>query len=156
VAKKKPAAIKYNSHSTPGHKMDLAAWLVELAMTRMNCGVRLPQRFWTDTRYKFRFGREIQAVRKFMKEFGEKRLLEISLKEYITTYTDYAQMNVFLQKMREQSERLAYPKDTSEVKPEVTRVEGPDLRDSRPVIKKKLGLFDRIQEIQNGISTKGT
>ena len=135
--------------------MDLAAWLVELAMTRFNQGIRLPARFWTDTRYKFKFGREIQAVRKFMKEFGEKRLLEISLKEYISTYTDYAQMNVYLQKMREQTARLAYPKDISEVKPE-GKVEGPDLRELRPVIKKKLGLFDKIQEIQNGISTKST
>lgn len=148
-------AVKFNSTSTPGHKMDLAAWLVELAMTRFNQGIRLPQRFWTDTRYKFKFGREIQAVRKFMKEFGEKRLLEISLREYITTYTDYAQMNVYLQKMREQTERLAAPKDTSEVKPEVIKNEGPDLRESRVVKKKKLGLFQRIQEIQD-VSTKST
>lgn len=148
VAKKKSAA-KFNSHSTPGHQMELSAWLVELAMTRQNQGVKLPERFWTDSRWKFRFGREIQAVRKFIKEFSEPAILKISLKNYITTYTDYAQMQFLLQKIKESVARLALPKDTSDVAPE-SIPEGPDLRDYKIDIKKKKGLFERLEEIKNG------
>ena len=149
MAKKKTAAIKFRSHSTPGHQMDLSSWLVELAMTRKNLGVKLPPYFWREVQYKFRFMNEIKAVKKFMKEFGEKAILEISLKEYITTYTDYAQMQVFLQQIKERAERLALPKDTSDVKPEVSVPVGPDFRDERPKPKKQVGLFERLKEIQN-------
>lgn len=145
MAKKKTASFK--SHSTPGHQMDLSCWLVELAMTRKNLGVRLPSYFWREVKYKFMFINELKAVKKFIKEYGERAILEISLREYITTYRDYALMQVFLQRIKEREERLALPKDISEVQPEITSI-GPDLREARPVIKKKIGLFDRLKEIQ--------
>jgi hypothetical protein len=150
VAKKKTAAKKFPSHSTPGHEMDLGTWLVELALTRKNCGVKLPPRFWSLVQYKFAFMREIKAVKKFIKEYGEKAVLRIALREYLTTYTDYGQMEVFLQKIKESAERLALPKDTSEVKPESLTHTGPDLRDEKPKMQKKLGTFERLKELQNG------
>jgi hypothetical protein len=150
VAKKKASAAKFNSHSTPGHQMDISSWLVELAMTRKNLGIKLPPYFWREVKYKFAFMREIKAVKKFIKEYGEKAILEISIKEYLTTYTDYAQMQVFLQRIRERAERLALPKDTSEVKPEVVFSGGTDLREDKPAVaKKKLGLFERLSELQS-------
>lgn len=89
------------------------------------------------------------AVKKFINTYGEKALLDVVLKNYITTYTDYAQMEVLLQQGRERLERLAKPKDTSEVKPEVM-ANGPDLRDERIGYQKKKSLFERLKEISNG------
>jgi hypothetical protein len=148
VAKKKMPSAKFNSHSTPGHQMDLSAWLVEIAMTRQNQGIKLPPRFWTDTRWKFRFGREIQAVRKFIKEYGEKSLLQIVMKNYVLTYTNYAEMQVFLQKTKESKARLAYPKDNSEVKSIEPNI-GPDLREEKTVLLKKKGLFERLRDMND-------
>jgi hypothetical protein len=150
--KKKVAAgkIKFNSHSTPGHQMDLGTWLVELALTRRNCGVRLPARFWTMTQYKFLFMREIKAVKSFMKKYGEKAVLNMALKNYLTTYTDYAQMEFHLQQTAESIARLALPKDTSPVVDDNAPKPTVDLRDgSWPVVKKKIGLFQALKEISN-------
>lgn len=148
MAKKKTAAIKFNSHSTPGHMMDLGTWLVELALTRKNCGVRLPARFWTMTQYKFAFMREIKAVKSFMKKFGEKAVLKMALDNYLTTYTEYGQMEYHLQQIAEAAARVALPKDTSPVKEDNAPVATVDLRDSSwPVVKKKIGIFRALKEL---------
>lgn len=147
MAKKKSGTAKFNSLSTPGHQMDLSTWLVELALTKRNNGIKLPPRFWSMVQYKFHFMREIKAVKSFIKKYGEAAVLKVALKNHLTTYSDYGQMEVFLQQIRESIERLRLPKDISEVKEEIVFTGGPDLRDEKPLVRKKIGLFDRLKEL---------
>ena len=62
---------KFTSLSTPGTRQDCSNYLVELAFLKSNRGIRLPPKFWQQVKYKFRYRREIQACRKFIKKYGE-------------------------------------------------------------------------------------
>jgi len=145
VAKRKS---RFNSLSTPGTKQDLSNYLVELAFLRQQHGQKLPPKFWQLGKYKFRYRREIQACRKHIKKYGESVILYIALKNYITSWTDYAKIEVLAQARKEIAERIRAPKDKSEVSQE-SEILGLDLRgqtNSRP---KKKGLFEKIEEIEN-------
>jgi len=137
---------KFNSLSTPGTKQDLSNYLVELAFLRDNHGNRLPSKFWQLSRYKFRYRREIQACRKFIKKYGEPYVLYIALKNHITTWTDFAKIEFLCQQRLEQDQRLAQPKDTSPVEAEGV-VSSIDLREHRVSAPEKMGLFDKLEEM---------
>jgi len=145
MAKRK---ARFNSLSTPGTKQDCSNYLVELAFLRDNHGLRLPAKFWQTHRYKFRYRREIQACRKFIKKYGEPAVLLIAMENHITTWTDYAKVEFLLQRIKERKERLAELKDTSPVKPEVAE-DVDDLRTDRKPAPKPLGLFERLEEFSN-------
>jgi len=136
---------RFNSLSTPGTKQDCSNYLVELAFLRDNHGLRLPAKFWQQHRYKFRYRREIQACRKFIKKYGEPAVLLIAMANHITTWTDYAKVEFLLQQIKERKERLAEPKDMSSVKPEVVE-DLEDLRVDRKQVPKPLGLFEKLEE----------
>jgi len=140
---------KFNSLSTPGQRQDLSNYLVELAFLRTNHGIKLPQHFWRQTRYKFRYTREIRGCRKFIKNYGEAAVLFVASNNYITTWTDYAKLEVLLQKFDERLTRIRNPKDTTSVTGE-TYFKGEDLRQiKKPKLNK--GLFEKLKEIKNGI-----
>ena len=140
---------RFNSLSTPGTKQDLSNYLVELAFLRTNHGIKMPPRFWRLAKYKFRYMREIKGVRKFIKEYGEPTVLHIALNNYITTWTKYDQLHVLAQKYKESIERRKSPKDTTPVLPEnVSR--GDDLRGQVNRRPRKRGLFEKIEELENG------
>ncbi len=140
---------KFNSLSTPGTRQDLSNYLVELAFLRQNQGSKLPPKFWQSVRYKFRYRREIMACRKFIKKHGEPIVLDIALKNYITSWTDYAKIEFLAQARQEIVTRAKMPKDHTQVSLESEEF-GPDLRGQiNPVLKKK-GLFEKIEEFENG------
>ncbi len=112
----------------------------------VNHGIRMPPKFWQYSRHKFQYKREIQAVRRFIKKYGEPDVIYISMHNSIRTWTDYAAIEFKLQERKEYHEMVALPKDTSEVTKEVVN-RGPDLRQSRPAKIKRAGLFDRLQEL---------
>lgn len=140
---------KFNSLSTPGVRQDLSNYLVELIFLRSNKGIKLPSRFWRQIKYKFRYMREIKACRKFIKTYGEPAVLFVVKNNYLTTFTDYAQMEVFLQKYKEAAERKSAAKDNSPVELEpISR--GKDLRDFVKPVQEKIGLFKKLEELENG------
>ena len=145
----KKRKARFNSLSTPGVKQDCSNYLVELAFLRANHGTKLPPKFWQHTKYKFQYKREIQACRKFIKKYGEPSVLYIALHNHITTWTNYGNVEFLLQKRVEKFKRLAATKDTSPVKTEGV-VSSIDLRENRPIILKKEGLFERLEELNNG------
>lgn len=136
---------KFVSLSTPGHKMDCANYLVELAFVRQNKGRKLPAFFWREQRYKWKYGREIQACKKFVKKYGEGIILLVALENYVDTWTDFAKVEFFLQKYQELKDLRRTPKDTTEVKEETVEVAN-DFRDFTPPPRKK-GLFERLREL---------
>ncbi|MHA2063170.1 MAG: hypothetical protein ACXABY_02195 [Candidatus Thorarchaeota archaeon] len=146
MAKRK---ARFNSLSTPGVRQDLSNYLVELAFMRQNRGQKMPQKFWQWTKYKFRYRREIQACRKHIKKYGESAILHIDRNNYITTWTDYARIEFLAQARTEAVQRSAMPKDKTET-PQELEVLGPDLRGQPLVRPRKKGLFEKIQEIENG------
>lgn len=147
--KKKKARFK--SLSTPGKRQDASNYLVELIFLRTNHGAPLPPSFWQQTRYKFRYRREIQAVRKFIKKYGEVDVLFVAISNYITTWTNYANIEAMLQRREERKKLKASAKDLTPVqKPESPH--GPDLRAENnmcsPPVKKSL--FERLKELKDG------
>ena len=102
---------KFSSLSTPGLKQDLPTFLVELAFLRQNHGVRLTEYFWRQTQYKWRFGREIQGCRKFIKKYGDVATLKIAIENYIKSWCDYATLEVLFQKLFERAQRLSVEKN---------------------------------------------
>tara|TARA_R100001244_G_scaffold114566_1_gene84908 strand:+ start:559 stop:1008 length:450 start_codon:yes stop_codon:yes gene_type:complete len=138
---------KFNSLSTPGLRQDLSNYLVELAFLKDNRGIRLPAKFWQNPRYKFRYMREIKGVRKFIKDYGEPIVLEIALKNHITTWTKYDNLHVMAQKIKVRGERRLAPKDTSQVAQEIES-KGIDLRDKKVNRPRKKGLFEMILELE--------
>lgn len=144
MAKKK---ARFNSLSTPGVRQELSNYLVELAFLRANKGVKLPQKFWQQPRYKFRYRREIMACRKFIKKYDEAIILFIAQNHYVTTWTDYAKLEFLFQEHAEKSRRRLLPKDHTSVEHK-TETKGVDLRNSVSLPKKK-GLFEKLEEIEN-------
>ena len=145
MAKRK---ARFNSLSTPGTKQDLSNYLVELVFLRQNKGIKLPKKFWQLNRYKFRYRREIQACRKFIKNYGEPVVLHIALKNYITSWTDYAKIEFLAQARKEAVERANSPKDLSPVV-SLSEESGEDLRENKPTRSRRRGLFAKIEEIEN-------
>lgn len=115
---------------------------------RANHGQRLSPKFWQQTKYKFRYRREIQACRKFIKKYGEPSVLYVAMHNHITTWTSYGNVEFLLQQRVEMFKRLATKKDTSPVKIEGT-LPIIDLREDKIRAPKKKGLFDRLEEISN-------
>jgi hypothetical protein len=140
---------RFNSLSTPGMRQDTSNYLVGLVFLRSNRGIKMPPKFWSQTRYKFRYMREIKACRKFIKAYGEQAMLYVAKKNYLTTFTDYAQMEVLLQKFKEGKDRTNADKDLSPIKSE-SRIQGKDLRDFVKPVPEKKGLFQKLEELENG------
>lgn len=134
---------RFNSLSTPGLKQDCSNYLVELVFLRKNDGKKLEPRFWTSTKYKFRFSNEIKACRKFIKKYGEAAVLHVAIHNYITTWTDFATLEVLLQNVVERKKRLAAPKDLSEVAP----TEKTSKRNF--TFTKQHGYFERLKELRD-------
>lgn len=140
---------KFTSISTPGHKHDCSNHLVELAFLRQNKGKKLPEFFWREQRYKWRYRKEIQACRKFIKKYGEPLVLWAAINDLrITSWQDFAHVEFILQKLEEKRTLRALPKDLTPVAPETVKV-SEDYRDFEPA-KSKLGLFDRLKELNSG------
>lgn len=88
------------------------------------------------------------ACRKFIKKYDEATILFIAQNNYITSWTDYANLEVLLQKYKEKSNRRLLPKDHTLVEDELN-TKGVDLRDYISLSCKK-GLFEKLEEIENG------
>jgi len=145
---------RFNSLSTPGHKQDCSNYLVELAFLRQNHGKKLPKSFWKMTRYKTRYRQELIACRKFIKKYGEPLVLKITLRDFrITTWRDYGKVEMVLQREQEKAVLKARPKDTSDVAPENPFV-SEDLRPTRPTPSKRLGLFDKLKQLEKANGQK--
>lgn len=146
MAKKRKA--RFDSLSTPGVKQDCSNYLVELVFLRRNHGRRLASKFWQQTQYKFKYRREIQACRRFIKKYGEPSVLYVALHNpYITTWTDFAKIEYLMQQRMEILQRRATSKDISPVKPESVKV-NIDLRTTRTPTRKKR-LLQRLRELNN-------
>lgn len=144
---------KFNSLSTPGIRQDLSNYLVELAFLRSNHGNRMPQKFWRNPKYKFRYMREIKGVRKFIKDYGEPVVLHIALNNYITTWAKYDNLHVLAQKRVASLERSRAVKDLTPVISE-SRSLGSDLRGQIVRRPRKKGLFEKIEELENAENSK--
>jgi hypothetical protein len=143
-----PKKIKsIQSLTTPNHHMQLRSWLAELVMVRSTNG-RLPEYFWRDTRWKWRYGNEVKAVTKFIKKYGESVVVKVVCNNPVKSFTDYAELEFLLQKEYEAKQRLAIPKDTTPVMNEERR-DLTDLREPRSVVSRK-NLFERLSEIEGG------
>lgn len=137
---------RFSSLSTPGVKQDCSNYLVELAFLRANHGTKLTPRFWQQTKYKFRYRREIQACRKFIKKYGEPSVLYVAMHNHIITWTNYGNVEFLLQQRVEKFKRIAEAKDTSPVKSEDV-ISSIDLRENRIPVPKKMGLFEKLEEM---------
>lgn len=144
----KKRKARFNSLSTPGTKQDCSNYLVELAFLRANHGAKLAPKFWQQSRYKFRYRREIQACRKFIKKYGEPSVLYVAMHNHVTTWTNYGNVEFLLQQRVEKFQRLAEAKDTAPVRRECV-IPSIDLREKRTPAHKKKGLFERLEEIRN-------
>lgn len=144
----KKRKARFNSLSTPNKKVDCSNYLVELVFLRQNRGRRLQPEFWKQQRYKYRFRKEIQACRKFIKKYGEAAVLKITLENTdIVSWADYGKIEFYLQKLLERRQLRALPKDESDVETESVEVEQ-DLREHIPSRRKSL--FERLKELNNG------
>lgn len=140
-------ARKVKSATTPNHKMQLRSWLAELVMLRSNRGRPLPPYFWRDNRWKWAYTREVKAVSKFIKSYGENIVVSVACNKKIHTFTDYANLEFHLQNEQASVERLARPKDLGEVMNEDAGVVE-DLREPRSFAIKKT-LFERLAELED-------
>ena len=140
---------KFTSLSTPGHKQDCSNYLVELVLLRQNKGKKLPEFFWREQRFKWRYKKEIQACRKFIKKYGEPAVLSAAIDNVdLSSWSDFARVEFILQKIEEGRRLRALPKDSTGVVVETVKV-ADDYRDFIPP-KSKLGLFDRLKELTSG------
>jgi len=147
--KKKKA--RFNSLSTPGVRLDASKYLVELAFYRSNYGVKLQPQFWQRPKYKFKYRREIQAVRKFIKKYGEAAVLSVAISNYIKTWTDYGRVEGLMQRLKERHELKAGPKDVTPVTP-LEDKESQDLRGLYGIktdTKHTKGLFEKLKELKH-------
>lgn len=137
------------SSTTPGHKMQLRSWLVELVMLRASGG-RLPPYFWKEQKWKWRYTNEIKAVSKFIKTYGELAVLNAVLNNReLSTFSSYGDIEFLLQKEDELVKKQLTPKDYTEVKP-LAPLSDEDYREPVSFVKKK-SLFDRLRELENEI-----
>lgn len=134
-----------DSICTPGMRVNIQTYLVELVMVRKNKGKVLPAKFWTELKYRGQFRREIMAVNKAIKEYGKYCVIRAILNNFIDTLTDYQNFTYLVQLEMERLKRLAVPKDTREATVEKLEV-GPDLREGMKA-KQKRGLFSRLGEL---------
>lgn len=134
-----------DSICTPGMRVNIQTYLVELVMVRKNKGKLLPAKFWTELKYRGQFRREIMAVNKAIKEYGKYCVIRAILNNFIDTLTDYQNFTYLVQLEMERLKRLAVPKDTREAIEE-KKIVGPDLREGMKA-KQKRGLFSRLGEL---------
>lgn len=146
MAKKKLA--RFESLSTPDLTQPLADYLVELAFLRRNKGRRLPPRFWRKHKYKFSFIKQMKAINKYIREYGEAIVLCAAMNNHIDNWNAHKRITYILQYYQECVNNRRSPKDLSEVQPD--SVGGPtrDLRKSIPR-RKQNGLFNKIKEFEN-------
>lgn len=141
------------SLSTPGEKVALTTWLIELVMTRRNKGRPLPPKFWNELKYRGQFRREIMALNKGIKEYGQTAVIRATYNNFLDTFTDYQQFTYLLQMEMERLKRLANPKDLTEVVMQEPTILPKDLRPeyfvSLPARQQgKKSLFDRLKELE--------
>jgi hypothetical protein len=141
--------MKKPSLTTPGHKMTLRNSLAELVLLRANHG-KLPEYFWRDTRWKWAYAREVQAITKFIKKYGEDVVSKVILSNYVATTADYGNLEFLLQEQMDKLARLYKPKDTTPVKAEVDE-KVPDLREPRPSSFKRKSIWERLDEIEREV-----
>jgi len=139
---------KFSSLSTPGTKQDASNYLVELAFLRSNHGAPLQPKFWQQSKYKFRYRREIQACRKFIKKYGEPSVIYVAMHNHIVSWADFAKVEFLLQQRSERAARLKEPKDISPTSVE-QRETFADLRTKNFTPKIQKGLFQKLEEIIN-------
>jgi hypothetical protein len=146
----KKRLARFNSLSTPGKKQDCSNYLVELVFLRRNRGMPLPQSFWQQSKYKYRYRREIMACRKFIKKYGEPFVLYIAIRNpKLDTWTEFGKVEYALQQLDERKTRLQSPKDNSSVEPVFKKTEE-DLRDFTVEKTKKASVFSRLKELSGG------
>lgn len=104
--------------------------------------------FWRSKRWRGAYTREVRAISKFLKRYGEWAVVNLSCDVRINTFANYADIEFFLQKEAAKSIRLRLPKDISEVICETSV--GKDLREPRNFIRQK-GLFEKLDEIEKCI-----
>lgn len=121
--------------------------LAELVLLRANQG-KLPPHFWRDSRWKWNYGREVQAITKFIKKYGEDVVSKVILTNYIATTADYGNLEFLLQEQMDRLARLYKPKDTTQVKAEVDDRVEIDLREPRPSYFQKKNVWERLNEIE--------
>lgn len=137
-----------DSICTPGMRVNIQTYLVELVMVRRNKGKVLPAKFWTELKWRGQFRREIMAVNKAIKEYGKYCVIRAISNNFIDTLTDYQTFVYLVQLEMERLKRLATPKDNRLVEPE-NLIVGPDLREGMRAATKR-GLFNRLGELKNG------
>jgi hypothetical protein len=140
----KKRKARFNSLSTPGLRVTLENYLVELAFLRSNYNQKLPEKFWQSTRHKYKYRREIQAVKKFLNKFGETDVLRAAIEHLkIVSWADYGKVEAILQTYAERRELRARPKDLTPVKKRIKN--SVDLRPKDDTVKKPKGLFKRLK-----------
>jgi hypothetical protein len=140
---KRRVVMPIQSRTTPGHKMQLRAFVAETLFIRQHG--KLPPYFWQQTRYKFRDGMEIKAASKFIKIYGEAILMIVVLNNReLTTLTDYAKAEVYLQQEKNRRELRKLAKDVTA--PEhIKKIGVEDLRTN--VTKRPMGLFSKLEKL---------
>lgn len=135
------------SRTTPSHVMQLRAWLAETLCIRQ-FGFNLPSEFWKLPKYKFKFAAEIKSVSKFIKKYGEGPVVRAILdNKKLTSMSDYASAEFYIQNDIASLERLRKPKDTSKHEVKINNnVE--DLRTEIPTTKESL--FTKLDRMING------
>jgi hypothetical protein len=136
--------IKVQSQTTAGHKMELRSFLAELMLIRQYGLQSLCPYFWRHKYWRGLYTVEVRAISKFLKSYGQEAVIAVIGNIKINTFTNYAELEYFLQKIRAANNRLAKPKDTTKIINETCTVE--DLREPRFFVKSK-GMFERIDEL---------
>lgn len=143
-----PTKIKVQSQTTQGHKMQLRSYIAELMLVRQYGLSSLRPYFWRHKYWRGLYTKEVRAVSKFLKSYGPRAVVTVANNVQINTFTNYAELEFFLQKEAARDNRLAQPKDTSDIRNETCEVE--DLREPRFFIKKK-GLFEKLNEFEKEV-----
>jgi len=143
-----PAKIKVLSQTTHGHKMQLRSYIAELMLIRQYGLTSLQPYFWRHKYWRGLYTKEVRAVSKFLKTYGPRAVVAVANNIQINTFTNYAELEFFLQKEAAKEYRLTQPKDTSKVNDEAIEVQ--DLREPRFFVKKK-GLFEALDEFEKSI-----
>jgi hypothetical protein len=125
--------------------MQLRSYIAELMLVRQFGLGSLHPYFWRHKYWRGRYTKEVRAVSKFLKSYGPQAVVAVASNVKINTFTNYAELEFFLQKESASQNRLAQPKDTSKIKNETYEVE--DLREPRFSIRKK-GLFEKLDEFE--------
>lgn len=141
-------AKKIKSLTTPDHKMAIKSYLAELVMVRQY-SFSLPPYFWRYNKWKWEYTRTVQAIGKFIKNYGIDNVAKVIKANYISKI-DYGNMEYLLQSELERQNRILKPKDISGVRAEV-HSSCEDVREPRPLPVRKKGLFERMGEIEGNL-----